>query len=181
MASSFKNLSDGLKTCANKKNADQVARIVALVETFKNPETLALHMGHDILFNGINIEKRINQAVTDYTAKSYVAFGQGLGSMLSEIAIGTQVGHQLETNKYVSEAAQIATGLLKGAVKAEIKGDITKCMHDGTMIYTDAKAVVTDLEEKSLGGVIKAAKAIYDTVSEVKLATSDCSGILADW
>jgi len=101
--------------------------------------------------------------------------------MLSEIAIGTQVGHQLQSNQYVSEAAQIATGLLKGAVKAEIKGDITKCMHDGTMIYTDAKAVVTDLEEKSLGGIIKAAKAIYDTVSEVKLATSDCSGILADW
>jgi len=60
MASSLGNLSNGLKTCANKKNADQVARIVALVETFKNPETLALHMGHDILFNGVDIEKRIN-------------------------------------------------------------------------------------------------------------------------
>jgi hypothetical protein len=135
MADSLKNLSDGLKTCANKKNADQVAKIVALVETFKNPETLALHMGHDILFNGVDIEKRINQAVTDYTAKSYVAFGQGLGSMLSEIAIGTQVGHQLEHNQYTDEASQIAVGLLKGAVKAEIKGDITKCLHDGTHLH----------------------------------------------
>jgi hypothetical protein len=63
MAKAFTDMSSGLKTCANKKNADQVARIVALVETFKNPETLALHMGHDILFNGVNIEARINNAV----------------------------------------------------------------------------------------------------------------------
>jgi hypothetical protein len=83
-------MSTGLNTCANKKNADQVKRIVALVETFKNPETLALHVGHDILFNGVNIEQRINKAVTDYKAKSWLAFGKGMGAMLSEIAIGTE-------------------------------------------------------------------------------------------
>jgi len=49
-------MSSGLKICANAKNADQIARIVAMVETFKNPETLALHVGHDVLFNGVNIE-----------------------------------------------------------------------------------------------------------------------------
>ena len=70
---------------------------------------------------------------------------------------------------------------MKGAVDAEIKGDITKCLHDGTVIFSDAKTVVTDLEEKSLQGLIGAAKAIYDTVAEVKLATSDCSGIVADF
>ena len=89
MAKAFGDMSAGLKTCGNKKNKDQVDRIIALVETFKNPETLALHVGHDILFNGVDIEKRINQAVTDYKAKSYVAFGKGMGAMLSEIAIGT--------------------------------------------------------------------------------------------
>jgi len=49
-------------------------------------------MGHDVLFNGVNIEKRINKAVTDFKAKSWVEFGKGMGAMLSEIAIGTQVG-----------------------------------------------------------------------------------------
>jgi hypothetical protein len=120
-----------------------------LVETFKNPETLALHVGHDILFNGVDIEKRINKAVTDFNTKDYKSFGQGLGAMLSEISIGTEV--QLKSAKsYKTEASLIATGLLKGAVNAEIKGDITKCMHDGTHIYTDAMTVVTDLEEKNL-------------------------------
>jgi len=37
-----------------------------MVETFKNPETLALHVGHDVLFNGVNIEQRINAAVAAY-------------------------------------------------------------------------------------------------------------------
>jgi hypothetical protein len=182
MAKAFGDMSSGLKTCANKKNADQVERLVALVETFKSPETLAIHVGHDILFNGVNLEQRINKAVTDYNAKSWVEFGQGMGSMLSEIAIGTQTQATLQQEpKYVTEAAQIATGLLKGALKYEFKGDITKCMHDGTMVYSDAKAVVADIEEKSLAGVIKAAKDIFMTVKEVKLATSDCSGILENW
>jgi len=101
--------------------------------------------------------------------------------MLSEIAIGTQLGQVKLQQPYATEAAQIATGLLKGAVKAELKGDITKCLKDGTLIYSDAKAVVADLEEKSLSGVIHAAKDIYNTVSEVKIATTDCTGILADW
>jgi hypothetical protein len=89
MAKAFGDMSSGLKTCANAKNADQVERILALLETFKNPETLAIHVGHDILFNGVNLEQRINKAVTDYNSKSWKEFGNGMGSMLSEIAIGT--------------------------------------------------------------------------------------------
>ena len=66
MANAFGSLSKGLKICANKKNADQIEKIVALVETFKNPEVLAIHLGHDILFNGVDIESRIVKALGDY-------------------------------------------------------------------------------------------------------------------
>lgn len=59
MATAFGVLSAGLKTCANKKNEDQINKIIKLVETFKNPETLAVHIGHDILVNGVDIEKRL--------------------------------------------------------------------------------------------------------------------------
>jgi len=89
MANAFTNMSKGLKICANAKNGDQIARIEELIETFKNPETLAIQVGHDILFNGVNLEQRIIKAVADYNAKSYKAFGLGMGAMLSEIAIGT--------------------------------------------------------------------------------------------
>jgi hypothetical protein len=37
-----------------------------MVETFKNPEVLAIHLGHDILFNGVDIEKRVVKSVSDY-------------------------------------------------------------------------------------------------------------------
>ena len=50
---------------------------------------LAIQVGHDILFNGVDIEKRIIQAVADYSSKNWKAFGTGMGTMLSEIAIGT--------------------------------------------------------------------------------------------
>jgi hypothetical protein len=89
MAKAFGDMSTGIKTCANAKNADQVKRIVALVETFKNPETLAIHLGHDILFNGVDLEQRITNSIIAYDDKEWKEFGQGMGSMLSEIAIGT--------------------------------------------------------------------------------------------
>jgi hypothetical protein len=96
MAKAFDDMSTGIKTCANAKNADQVMRIVAMVETFKNPETLAIHLGHDILFNGVDLEARITNSIIAYDDKEWKEFGQGMGSMLSEIAIGTQVSQNAE-------------------------------------------------------------------------------------
>jgi len=88
MATAFQTLSSGLKVCANEKNADQIKKILALVETFKNPETLAIHIGHDILVNGIDIEKRIVKSVGDYSKQEWKAFGNEMGTMLSEVALG---------------------------------------------------------------------------------------------
>jgi len=151
MAKAFGDMSLGLKTCANAKNANQIKKIEELVETFKNPETLAIHVGHDILFNGVDLEEHITNSIIAYDDQKWKEFGQGMGTMLSEIAIGTQTQAMLKQKEtHVSEAAQIATGLLKGAVKAEINGSISACFKDGTIIFSDAKAVVTDIEAKSL-------------------------------
>lgn len=55
------------------------------------------------------------------------------------------------------------------------------CLHDATVIYSDAKTAYTDFEEKSLSGMIAGVKEVMATVSEIKLATKDCSGIIADF
>jgi len=134
-------MSSGLKTCANTKNADQAKRILAMIETFKNPETLALHVGHDILFNGVNIEKRINMAVTDFQSKSYVEFGKQMGSMLSEIAIGTQLKAQMlkdgETDEKRVMIEQMSLGLFEGALNEEHLEDVVTC------VTVDAPEMVT--------------------------------------
>ena len=103
-----------------------------MVETFKNPETLALHVGHDVLFNGVNLEKRINKAVTDFNAKSWTAFGQGLGSMLSEVAIGTETlalkklqDGEDEEKKVIME--KISLGLFEGMLDEENLEDVAEC------------------------------------------------------
>lgn len=61
-----------------------------MVETFKDPKVLAIHLGHDILFNGVDIENRILKALGDYSSKNWLEFGKGMGAMLSEISIGTE-------------------------------------------------------------------------------------------
>jgi len=128
IAKAFNDMSAGLKTCGNAKNIDQVERLVAMVETFKNPETLALHLGHDILFNGVDIEKRINKAVTDFNAQNWLEFGRGLGNMLSEISIGTEtqaLGEEVDMDKVKVE--QISLGLFEGILDEEHLEDIVTC------------------------------------------------------
>lgn len=114
MATAFQVLSSGLNTCANKKNADQIEAIISIIKTFKDPKVLAIEVGHNILFNGVDIEKRIIQAVADYHKQDWLAFGNGMGTMLSEISIGTQVG--AKQPQYLTEAVQITKGILKGAI-----------------------------------------------------------------
>lgn len=107
LAKAFGDMSSGLKTCANTKNKDQVEKIISLIETFKNPETLAIHIGHDILLNGTDIEKRIVQAIADFKGQNYLQFGKGLGAMLSEIAIGTEIQGTLKMGEDDAKKAMI--------------------------------------------------------------------------
>lgn len=48
-----------------------------------------MHLGHDILVNGVDIEKRLVSAVSAYSNKKYVTFGQEMGTILAEVALGT--------------------------------------------------------------------------------------------
>jgi len=61
--------------CSNVKNTEQVERIIAMVETLKDPETLAIHVGHDILYNGVDLEHNINECVKAFQNKAYQTSG----------------------------------------------------------------------------------------------------------
>ena len=78
--------------------------------------------------------------------------------MLSEISIGTELMVVKEVpqpqavkgvDPVVTEAAQFASGLLKGAIDAEIvAGSITGCIKDASIIAGDAKGAYTDFNQK---------------------------------
>ena len=40
-----------------------------------------IHMGQEIIFNGVEIYHEINTAVTDYEAKKYYDFGKFVGEV----------------------------------------------------------------------------------------------------
>ena len=177
MAKAFADMSSGLKTCANAKNADQIKRIAALVETFKNPETLAVHIGHDILFNGVDLEQRITNSIVAFDGKNWKEFGQGMGSMLSEIAIGTQtqavkLGDGQDKDKKVM-IEQISLGLFKGLLDEEHLEDIDTCATvDAPHMVVEIEAAVKDMSQKSVSGIISGldemAKAFGDMSSGLK-------------
>ena len=177
MAKAFADMSSGLKTCANAKNADQIKKIAAILETFKNPETLAIHVGHDILFNGVNLESRINKAVTDFNAKNWTAFGKGMGAMMSEIAIGTQTQTVKlgdgQTDEKRAMYEQIALGLFEGALDEEHLEDIDTCATvDAPHAIGEIEQAVKNMAQKSVSGVISGldemAKAFDDMSTGIK-------------
>jgi len=151
MAKAFGDMSTGIKTCANKKNADQVMRIAAIIETFKNPETLAIHIGHDILFNGVDLEQEITNGIIAFDNKNYKEFGERMGKMLSEIAIGTQtqavmVGDGEDDEKKVM-IEQISLGLFEGALDEEHLEDVVTCATvDAPHMVVEIEAAVKAME-----------------------------------
>ena len=71
MSAAFETLSGAVTLCAQDKDTAEVEKIAALLKTFKDPKSMALHVGHDILFNGVDIEKHIKAAVAQYEAQNY--------------------------------------------------------------------------------------------------------------
>jgi hypothetical protein len=59
LADAFTTISSGIQLCSQQKDFDQLKKLEQMLITFKNPETLAWHIGQDLLVNGISIYKDI--------------------------------------------------------------------------------------------------------------------------
>jgi len=59
-----------------------------MIETFKNPMTLALDVYNNIKVNGKDISAHMMKASTDFSSKDYTAFGTDIGVALAEVTLG---------------------------------------------------------------------------------------------
>lgn len=74
---------------------------------------------------------------------------------------------------------EIVKGILLGAFKAET-GDISQCIKDAQLIYTDSKEAVHDFEQKNLKSMVAGLEMMGAAVMEIKPALHDCGVIKAD-
>ena len=77
-----------MKTCSQQKDIDQLKKLEAMLKEFKDPKSFAYHVGKDLLVNGTNIYHQISDAVTQYKAGKYEAFGEDIGDSLALVLIG---------------------------------------------------------------------------------------------
>ena len=111
--------------------------------------------------------------------------------MLSEISIGTELMVVKEVpqpqavkivDPVVTEAAQFASGLLKGAIDAEIvAGSITGCIKDASIIAGDAKGAYTDFKKKDFKDIVAGLEYVGDALMAVRNLQADCHNFFADF
>ena len=55
IADIFTTISAGIKECTQQKDIEALTKLIQMLESFKNPKDFAMHVGKDILINGVNI------------------------------------------------------------------------------------------------------------------------------
>jgi hypothetical protein len=161
-----------------------------MVLTFKNPRTLFWHIGQDLLVNGINIEHKIQDAIVQYDAQNYEAFGEDIGDALALILLGTdqQQPAEAQDDKVITEdykaitkeIEDIVMGILYGAVQAEGLENINGCIEDTEKFFKDVLSAVQDFETETASGMSAGIKKLGDAIMDVKDGIIQCEGVEAD-
>jgi len=150
-------------------------------------DALYSHVESDLAWNGISIAMKLSDAKTQYAAGKYEAYGSDYGIIVDEVLIGTnKISAQKalgakEVSIEVKEVAEVVTGILVGALKAEGLDSIENCIKDSEIVFSDIKDGITLLKKEDAADVLAGLKKIGSGVVEIKAAVSDCKGIVADF
>lgn len=87
-ANLMKTVKAGMSDCSHiKADWEKLAKMAA---AFDSPTTFAWHLGKDLLVNGVDIWKEVNEAVADYKAAKWNDFGYQMGEAAAKTLIGTE-------------------------------------------------------------------------------------------
>lgn len=82
-----KDWPEAAKACSSTK--DEFNKILAALEILEHPKKFAYHVGHDLMINGVDIYKNVNDSIGHWKATEYHDFGFSLGTAMSELIVGT--------------------------------------------------------------------------------------------
>merc|ERR1712072_206196 len=82
----LKTVVTGLKDC--KSTWGEIGEFVNAIESFSNPASFALHVGKNILVNGVDIYGDITTAIDAFEAEQYEPCGEAIGKILADCLMG---------------------------------------------------------------------------------------------
>jgi len=175
------------KDCVAKTgDATHAAKIEAYMKQYESMDALYSHVESDLAWNGISIAMKLSDAKTQYAAGKFEAYGSDYGIIVDEVLIGTNnikakaLGEK-EVSIEIKEVAEVVTGILVGALKAEGLDSIENCIKDSEIVFSDVKDGIQLIEKETASDVLAGLKKIGAGVVEIKTALSDCKGIVADF
>ncbi len=83
LASALINLFQATQNCP--KIYSHVMDVISQLESLTNPVTLAVHVGEDILYNGVDIYHNVQGIINDYHSQDWYSFGADIGNILAEL------------------------------------------------------------------------------------------------
>jgi hypothetical protein len=57
---------------------------------FSSPASFAYHVGKDLIVNGRQIYREVNDGIKQYENKQYEAFGEDIGEALAKLILGEE-------------------------------------------------------------------------------------------
>ena len=64
------------------------AKLVKMGAIFSNPASFAYHVGKDLIVNGVQIFKEVDDSIHQFEAKNYEKFGEDIGMALAKLILG---------------------------------------------------------------------------------------------
>ena len=90
-------------------------KLEEMAVAYSNPESVAWHIGKDLVVHGHDIYKEVKGAIKAYdaTPKNYYDLGFNVGKAGSQILVGTEEAQLAYTHIKKREVAQVLSGIMK--------------------------------------------------------------------
>jgi hypothetical protein len=102
--SALADLTLSIKDCDSEVTEKELEIFTNMLKAFKDPQSLAIKAGSNIVLNGVEVYREISAAYTNYKVQEFEGFGRDLGIALALVFIGACEGKNCDGAKKAMHA-----------------------------------------------------------------------------
>lgn len=137
---SIKELPKAIEEC--KAVYSDMKHLKTAIESMASPWTFAIHVGKDIVLNGVSIFKEVKSMIKHWKAKEFFEFGKSLGKALEMLIIGNKPTMMMLTST-TTDVFDVLKGVLVGFGDS-YSPNFEVCLNDDKTLYEDMREAIKD-------------------------------------
>jgi len=174
----LEKLPEEFKDCTAAE--DLIPDLEHVVDEFKDPKELVVHVGTEILWHGKSIYKDITGAVADFNEGDFMNAGVNVGDIIHILLVQKVLNY---LGNPAQEAIDTVEGILVGAFGDEGKQAVV-CLEDGEAIVIDIEKAVKEFEQGGVTHIVQGLYYIGEALEELPKEFQGCEaaeGLLDDF